>query len=130
MQTKLNPAGWVRLIMYVLSALVGIATVVATTLGYDGVAAILGTVAGAGAAITGGTAVANLPKAPDHQPLGGLDVAAILPAVLAISQAVQQQQREQAAPAPAPAVDVAQLSGQELIEFLTSYGPGRHHKEE
>lgn len=129
MQTKLNPAGWVRLIVYVLSALVGIATVVATTLGYDGVAAVMGTVAGAGAAITGGTAVANLPKAPD-QSLAGLDVAAILPAVLAISQAIQQQQREQAQ--SAPAVDVTELSGQELVDYITSIRPmlGKPHKEE
>lgn len=92
MKQNLNPAGWVRLVLYVISALIGVATVVATTLGYDGVAAILGTLAGAGAAVTGGTAVVNLPKAPDHQPLAGIDLAAVLPAVLAISQAVQEQQ--------------------------------------
>ena len=39
MQTKLNPAGWVRLVLYVISALVGVGAVVATTLGYDSIAA-------------------------------------------------------------------------------------------
>lgn len=84
----LNPAGWVRLVMYVLSALVGVAAVVATTLGYEQIASLLGVVAGAGAAVTGGTAVVNLPKAPDQQ-TAGLDLAALLPAVLSIADAAK-----------------------------------------
>ncbi|MBH5301212.1 hypothetical protein EU799_11860 [Corynebacterium silvaticum] len=84
----LNPAGWVRLVMYVLSALVSVAAVVATTLGYEQIASLLGVVAGAGAAVTGGTAVVNLPKAPDQQ-TAGLDLAALLPAVLSIADAAK-----------------------------------------
>lgn len=88
MRGNLTPAGWVRLVLYVVSAMVGVAAVVATTLGYVEVAAVLGTVAGAGAAVTGGTAVANLPKAPDQQIAAGLDLAAVLPAVVEIIRAV------------------------------------------
>lgn len=92
MNTKLNPAGYTRLFLYVISALVGIAAVVANTLGYGDLSTLLGTLAGAGAAITGGTAVANLPKAPDQAPAGGLDVAAVMPALLEVAAAAKTYQ--------------------------------------
>lgn len=91
---KLSPMAWVRLVIYVLAALVGIAAVVATTLGYGDIAALLGTLAGAGAAITGGTAAANLPKAPDQAPLAGLDLAAALQALPTIAAAAQTYQQQ------------------------------------
>ncbi len=89
MSQKLNPMAWVRLVLYVISALVGVAAVVATTLGYGDMAALLGTLAGAGAAVTGGTAVYNLPKAPDQDKLSGIDLTAILAALPAITTAAQ-----------------------------------------
>lgn len=92
MNSNLNPAGWVRLVIYVISALVGVGAVVATTLGYGEVAGLLGTLAGAGAAVTGGTAVYNLPKAPDQSPTAGFDVTAVLGALPAIADAVSQYQ--------------------------------------
>lgn len=71
MASKLTPAGWVRLVIYVLSGVIGVAAVVCTSLGYTEIAHTLSGFAAAGAAITGGTAVVNLPKAPD-QNRGGL----------------------------------------------------------
>lgn len=110
MNTKLNPAGWVRLVLYVLSALVGVAAVLATTLGYGELAGLLGTLAGTGAAVTGGTAAYNLPKAPDqNSALGGLDVTEILKAIPVIAgaaqtyqQAMEYQPRHAARDEPAP----------------------------
>lgn len=93
-QQKLSPMAWVRLVIYVLAALVGIAAVVATTLGYGDIATLLGTLAGAGAAITGGTAAANLPKAPDQAPLAGIDLAAVLHALPTIAAAAQTYQQQ------------------------------------
>lgn len=93
-QQKLTPMAWVRLVIYIISALVGLAAVVATTLGYTDIAALLGTLAGAGAAITGGTAAANLPKAPDQAPLAGLDLVAALQALPTIAAAAQTYQQQ------------------------------------
>lgn len=112
-QQKLTPMAWVRLIIYIISALVGLAAVVATTLGYTDIAALLGTLAGAGAAITGGTAAANLPKAPDQAPLAGIDLAAVLqalPTIAAAAQTYQQQatyEPRHAAPEVEPEVEGA-----------------------
>ena len=84
MNAKLNPAGWTRLIIYVISGLVGLAAVVVNALGMGELSLLLGTVAGAGAAITGGTAAANLPKAPDQSRDGGLELEKLMPAILEI----------------------------------------------
>ena len=46
MNNKLNPAGWLRLVIYVLSALTGIAAVVVNALGYADLSVLVGTVAG------------------------------------------------------------------------------------
>lgn len=89
---QLNPMGWIRLVLYVLSALVGIAAVVTNALGYVDLGALLGTIAGAGAAITGGTAVANLPKAPDQSRFGGFDVRAAFSAINDIADAARVYQ--------------------------------------
>lgn len=92
MKTTLNPAGWVRLVIYVLSALTGLAAVVVNALGYADLSVLVGTVAGAGAAITGGTAVVNLPKADDQHPTGGFKVDEALPAILDIAAAARAYQ--------------------------------------
>ena len=91
MKTTLNPAGWVRLVIYVLSALTGLAAVVVNALGYADLGVLIGTVAGAGAAITGGTAVVNLPKA-DDQATGGFKVNEAIPAILDIAAAARAYQ--------------------------------------
>lgn len=91
MNNKLNPAGYVRLVIYVLSALTGLAAVVVNALGYADLSVLVGTVAGAGAAITGGTAVVNLPKA-DDQATGGFKVDEALPAILDIAAAARAYQ--------------------------------------
>lgn len=90
MQSKLNPAGWLRLVIYVIAALLGIAGVVTSALDMGELSALLATLASAGAAITGGTAVANLPKANDQK--AGLDLAALLPAIRDISDAARTYQ--------------------------------------
>lgn len=121
MQTKLNPAGWVRLIIYVISALVGVGAVAATTLGHGDIAALLGTLAGAGAAVTGGTAAYNLPKAPDQSPTAGFDPKSVLASIPAITEAVKQYQASQATTqteSPAPGLPV--------YEGETSAEYGRH----
>lgn len=91
MNTTLNTAGWVRLVIYIISALVGVAAVAANAIGYGDLAGLLGTLAGMGAAITGGTAVYNLPKATDQR-LSGLDVGAVIAAIPAITAAVKDYQ--------------------------------------
>lgn len=93
MNQKLTPMAWVRLVIYVISALVGIAAVIATTIGQGEIAALLGTLAGAGAAVTGGTAVANLPKAPDQDKMGGIDLTAVLGAIPTIAEAAKTYQK-------------------------------------
>ena len=113
MNNTLNAMGWVRLVVYVISALIGVAAVVANTLGHGDIAVLLGTLAGAGAAITGGTAAANLPKAPDQAPLAGLDLVAALqalPTIAAAAQTYQQQasyEPRHAAPEVEPEVEGA-----------------------
>lgn len=120
MNNTLNAMGWVRLVVYVISALVGVAAVVATTLGYGDIAALLGTLAGAGAAITGGTAVANIQRAPDQKaaPVGvaaGFDltnaaatVSTIVEALAAYqNRAVFDPQHISSSNAPAPGFDDA-----------------------
>ena len=43
MKQNLNPAGWLRLVIYVLSALTGIAAVVVNALGYADLSVLVGT---------------------------------------------------------------------------------------
>ena len=92
MKQNLNPAGYLRLVIYVLSALTGIAAVVVNALGYADLSVLVGTVAGAGAAITGGTAVVNLPKADDQHPTAGFQVDEAIPAILDIAAAARAYQ--------------------------------------
>ena len=92
MENKLNVAGYVRLAIYVLSALTGLAAVIVNTLGYSDLGILIGTVAGAGAAITGGTATLNLPKAPDQNKTAGFDLSAALPAIMEIAAAARAYQ--------------------------------------
>lgn len=87
---KLEGWGLARLILYVISALVGIASAVLINLEFTELAQLLATVAGAGATVAGGTAVANLPKAPDQHKTGGVDTNQVVPALLDIAGAARK----------------------------------------
>lgn len=89
---QITPAGWVRLSLYIISAMVGLAAVIVNVLGMGELSALLGTIAGAGATITGGTAAFNLEKAPDQSRTGGIDVSAAVPAILDIAAAARAYQ--------------------------------------
>lgn len=92
MNNKLNTAGYIRLAVYILAALTGLAAVIVNALGYSDMSVLIGTVAGAGAAITGGTATFNLPKAPDQNKMGGFDLSEALPAIMEIAAAARAYQ--------------------------------------
>lgn len=62
----LTGAGWLRMVIYAVASLVGVAALVATSMGKPEWGEFLGTLASAGVALIGGTAIANLPKAPDQ----------------------------------------------------------------
>ena len=89
----LNSAGFVRLGIYVISALMGLAAVVAPVLGYVDLGAALGAVSGALAAVAGGVASYNLPKA-DDQPGGGLDLNAAVAAYPVVVKAVEDYRKQ------------------------------------
>lgn len=86
MKNTLTTGGTIRLVIYVLSALVGLAALILPVVGFPALGALLGTISGAAAAITGGTATYNLPKAPDQS---GVDLAAVLPAIMALVEGVK-----------------------------------------
>lgn len=94
MKNNLNTAGYVRLVIYVLAALAGVAAVVVNSLGFSDLGVLIGTVAGAGAAVTGGTATYNLPKAPDQGKTGGFDLDALSPAIMEIAEAARAYRGE------------------------------------
>ena len=104
MKNTLTTGGTIRLVIYVLSALIGLAALILPIVGFPALGALLGTISGAAAAITGGTATYNLPKAPDQS---GVDLQAILPAILALVEGVKNYTPDSPVEAPAePAVTV------------------------
>lgn len=90
---QISSGGIVRLSVYVVSALLGTLAVVAIHLGYESEATLLGTIAGSGAAISGGTAMLNLEKAPD-QKRDGIKIDELLPQILEVVGAVSAYNRE------------------------------------
>lgn len=94
MKNNLNASGYTRLVIYVLSALTGLAAVIVNTLGYGDLGLLIGTVAGAGAAITGGTASMNLPKAPDQSKTAGFAIDELSPAIMEIAEAARAYRGE------------------------------------
>lgn len=86
MKNALTTGGTIRLVIYVVSALIGLAALILPIVGFPALGALLGTISGAAAAITGGTATYNLPKAPDQR---GVDLAAVLPAIMALVEGVK-----------------------------------------
>ena len=118
MKNTLTTGGTIRLVIYVLSALIGLAALILPIVGFPALGALLGTISGAAAAITGGTATYNLPKAPDQS---GVDLQAILPAILALVEGVKNYTPDSPVEAPAePAVtvEVPESAPQSTLETL------------
>lgn len=89
MKNTVNTYGVVRIVLYVLGALCGLAALILPLLGIDYLTGILTALAGAAAAITGGTAVYNVPKAKDQkQDLSIAEVGGALLAVIREGQAL------------------------------------------
>ena len=105
MKNTVNTSGVVRIVLYVLGALCGLAALVLPLLGIDHLTGMLTALAGAAAAITGGTAVYNVPKADDQkQDLSISEVGGALLAVIREGQALaasksSQRDEEEAADA-------------------------------
>lgn len=118
MKNTLTTGGTIRLVIYVLSALIGLAALILPVVGFPALGALLGTVSGAAAAITGGTATYNLPKAPDQR---GVDLQAVLPAILALVEGVKNYVPDSPVEAPAEpvaTVDVPESAPQSTLEAL------------
>lgn len=68
-RSKLTTGGWVRIVLYVVASLAGLAAALAPVLGFTDHVAPLMSLSGTLAAIAGGTAIYNVPKADDqHRP--------------------------------------------------------------
>lgn len=118
MKNTLTTGGTIRLVIYVLSALIGLAALILPIVGFPALGALLGTVSGAAAAITGGTATYNLPKAPDQH---GVDLAAVLPAIMALVEGVRDYTPDKPTDAPVEpvrAVEVPETAPNSTLEQL------------
>lgn len=118
MKNTLTTGGTIRLVIYVLSALIGLAALILPVVGFPALGALLGTISGAAAAITGGTATYNLPKAPDQS---GVDLAAVLPAILALVEGIKGYVPDGPVDAPAEpvaTVDVPETAPNTTLEQL------------
>ena len=118
MKNTLTTGGTILLVIYVLSALIGLAALILPIVGFPALGALLGTISGAAAAITGGTATYNLPKAPDQS---GVDLQAILPAILALVEGVKGYTPDKPVEAPVEpvtTVEVPESAPQSTLETL------------
>ena len=118
MKNTLTTGGIIRLVIYVLSALIGLAALILPIVGFPALGALLGTISGAAAAITGGTATYNLPKAPDQS---GVDLAAVLPAIMALVEGIKGYVPDgsvEAPTEPAVTVEVPESAPQSTLETL------------
>ena len=89
MKNTVNTAGVVRIVLYVIGALCGLAALILPLVGIDHLTGVLTALAGAAAAITGGTAVYNVPKAKDQkQDLSIAEIGGALLAVIREGQAL------------------------------------------
>lgn len=89
MKNTVNTAGVVRIVLYVIGALCGLAAVILPLVGIDHLTGMLTALAGAAAVITGGTAVYNVPKAKDQkQDLSIAEIGGALLAVIREGQAL------------------------------------------
>ena len=118
MKNTLTTGGIIRLVIYVVSALIGLAALILPIVGFPALGALLGTISGAAAAITGGTATYNLPKAPDQR---GVDLAAVLPAIMALVEGVKGYVPDGPVDAPVEpvvSVEVPESAPQSTLETL------------
>ena len=115
MKKSLTTGGIVRLVIYVLGALTGLAALVLPLFGFTAAGALLGTLAALFAAVTGGTATYNLPKAPDQS---NVDVAAILPALMALVNEVKNYRSDTPEPESPVSVEVPESAPQSTLETL------------
>lgn len=106
MKNTLTTGGTIRLVIYVVSALIGLAALILPIVGFPALGALLGTISGAAAAITGGTATYNLPKAPDQR---GVDLTAVLPAILALVEGVKDYTPDKSADVPVEPVTTVEV---------------------
>ena len=115
MKNTVNTAGVVRIVLYIIGALCGLAAVILPLLGIDHLTGLLAALAGAAATITGGTAVYNVPKAKDQkQDLSIAEIGGALLSVIREGQALASPKQEAAEPeheAPAPAAESVEYAG-------------------
>ena len=89
MKNTVNTAGVVRIVLYIIGALCGLAAVILPLAGIDHLTGLLAALAGAAATITGGTAVYNVPKATDQkQDLSIAEIGGALLSVIREGQAL------------------------------------------
>ena len=99
MKNTVNTSGVVRIVLYVIGALCGLAAVILPLLGIDHLTGMLTALAGAAAVITGGTAVYNVPKAKDQrQDLSIAEIGGALLSVIREGQALASPKQEAAEP--------------------------------
>ena len=99
MKNTVNTAGVVRIVLYVIGALCGLAAVILPLVGIDHLTGLLAALAGAAATITGGTAVYNVPKAKDQkQDLSIAEIGGALLSVIREGQALAVSKPETAEP--------------------------------
>ena len=109
MKNTVNTSGVVRIVLYVIGALCGLAAVILPLLGIDHLTGMLTALAGAAAVITGGTAVYNVPKAKDQkQDLSIAEIGGALLSIIREGQALAAPEPEHVEPeheASAPAAE-------------------------
>lgn len=102
MKNTVNTGGAVRIVLYVIGALCGLAALILPLFGIDHLTGVLTSLAGAAAVITGGTAVYNVPKAKDqNRELSIAEVGGALLAIIREGQALAASKAEPVEEAPA-----------------------------
>lgn len=96
-RTTLTIGGIIRLVVYVISALIGLASVVVSQLGMVELSTLLATVAGMAAAISGGTASFAIKQKPGA-PIDIAAIAAALPALIGAVDAYRKAEPENTPP--------------------------------
>lgn len=125
-----TPGGWVRLALYVVAVVAGLAAILAEPLGFGGLTELLVSISGLLLVATGGTAALNLGKADDQR----LNIRELIPAVRDVAGEVRDLRERQPdevadkvaervnpAPAPAPEPDFEvqpEPAGKSLLEAL------------
>ncbi|MGV0426898.1 hypothetical protein [Corynebacterium pyruviciproducens] len=93
----LTIGGIIRLVIYIISALIGLASVVVAQLGMVDLSTLLATVAGLTSAISGGTAAFSIKQKPGA-PLDLAAIAAVIPALIGAVDAYRKAEPENTPP--------------------------------